>query len=322
MAGRSERKVLALSGGVGGAKLALGLAQELAPQALAVLVNTGDDFRHHGLHISPDIDTLLYTLSGRSNREQGWGLEGESWQVREALSALGVDTWFQLGDRDMATHLLRTGLLDEGQLLSAVTHRLASAMGIATTILPMAEEAVSTVVHTDEGDLPFQHYFVRRRCEPAVSGFSFRGLERARPPAPLQQLLASGAVATVVICPSNPFVSIDPILGVPGLWQQIAALQVPVLAVSPIVGGRAVKGPAAKMMAELGLPVDAAAVVRHYRQRYPGLVTHFVLDREDADLAETLRSGADDHIVVHDTLMQSLDDKRRLAQSVLQEARW
>ncbi|WP_116365170.1 2-phospho-L-lactate transferase [Parahaliea mediterranea] len=316
MAG-AGKKILALSGGVGGAKLALGLAQELPAGALAVLVNTADDFRHHGLHISPDIDTLLYTLSGRSNRAQGWGIEGETWQVREALAALGGDTWFQLGDGDLATHLLRTGLLAEGQALSAVTARLAQAMGIQSAIYPMAEEPVSTLVHTDEGELPFQHYFVRRRCEPAVSGFSFRGLDAARVPAPLQALLASGEVAAVVICPSNPFVSIDPILGVPGLWQQLAALAVPVVAVSPIIGGRAVKGPAAKMMAELGLPVDAAAVVQHYRQRYPGLVSHVVLDNEDAALADALGQSGNEEIAVHNTLMKTLDDKRQLARDVL-----
>lgn len=318
MADSSKRKVLALSGGVGGAKLALGLASELAPESLAVLVNTADDFRHHGLYISPDIDTLLYTLSGRSNRQQGWGLEGETWQVRDALEQLGVDTWFQLGDRDIATHLLRSGRLAAGDTLSEVTATLARAMGIAVQILPMSDQPVSTVVHSDAGDLPFQEYFVRRRCEPRVSGFSFRGQAGARPAPALQALLASGDVAAVVICPSNPFVSIDPVLGIPGLWRQLAGLGVPVIAVSPIIGGRAVKGPAAKMMAELGLPVDAAAVVRHYAERYPGLVSRFVLDTEDAAIAGELGQSA----VMCNTLMQTLDDKRALARFVLQQAQW
>ncbi|TXS95896.1 2-phospho-L-lactate transferase [Parahaliea maris] len=308
--------MLALSGGVGGAKLALGLARELAPESLAVVVNTADDFRYHGLTISPDIDTLLYTLSGRSNRAQGWGLEGETWLVRDALEQLGADTWFQLGDRDIATHLLRSGRLAAGDTLSEVTASLARAMGIAVQVLPMSDQSVSTVVHSDEGDLAFQEYFVRRRCEPRVTGFSFRGQAEARPAPALQALLDSGQVSAVVICPSNPFVSVDPVLGIPGLWRQLAGLGVPVIAVSPIIGGRAVKGPAAKMMAELGLPVDAAAVVRHYSEHYPGLVTEFVLDTEDAALASELEQST----VLCNTLMQTLDDKRALARFVLQLA--
>lgn len=307
------RKVLAISGGVGGAKLALGLARELPDDALSVLVNTADDFRYHGLHISPDIDTLLYTLSGRSNRQQGWGIEGETWQVRAALEQLGADTWFQLGDADLATHLMRTGRLAVGDSLSEVTATLAQAMEIHTGIIPMSDQPVSTLVHTDRGDLPFQEYFVQQRCEPRVNGFSFRGQQAATPAPALQQLLDSRTLSAVVICPSNPFVSIDPILGIPGLWQQLATLDVPVIAVSPIIGGRAVKGPAAKMMAELGLPVDAAAVVRHYTGHYPGLVSRFVLDEEDATLAEVLAQPT----AVCNTLMNTLDDKRALARFVL-----
>lgn len=319
MAGAS--RVLAVSGGVGGAKLALGLAGELAPGALGVLVNTADDFRHLGLQICPDIDTLLYTLSGRSNRSQGWGLEGETWQVREALAELGGETWFQLGDRDLATHLWRSGRLAAGEGLSAVTGGLARALGVATAVLPMSDDPVSTVVHSDEGDLPFQHYFVRRQCQPAVRGFSFRGIERARPgPALGQWLAAEPPVGAVILCPSNPFVSIDPVLGVPGLWRQLAALAAPVVAVSPIIGGRAVKGPAAKMMAELGLPVDSAAVARHYGERYPGLVDTFVIDEGDATLAGDIEALGM-RVAVTDTLMRDLEDKRRLARFALAQAR-
>lgn len=309
-----DGSLLAVSGGVGGAKLALGLAHEW-PASLSVLVNTADDFRHLGLHISPDIDTLLYTLSGRSNRERGWGLEGETWQVREALEALGGDTWFQLGDRDLATHLWRSGRLAEGDTLTGVTGKLARALGVAAEILPMSDDPVSTVVHTGEGDLPFQHYFVRRACEPAVKGFSFAGIERAAPSPALARRLAGGEVTAVVICPSNPFVSIDPILQLPGLWQQLAALSVPVIAVSPIVAGRAVKGPAAKMMTELGLPVDAGSVARHYSTRYPGLVDTFVIDTADATLADGI-AELGMTVAVTDTMMNSLDDKRRLARFV------
>jgi LPPG:FO 2-phospho-L-lactate transferase len=311
--------VLAISGGVGGAKLALGLAQECAPEALAVLVNTADDFRHLGLQICPDIDTVLYTLSGRSHRQQGWGLEGETWQVREALEALGGETWFQLGDRDLATHLWRTGALARGATLTEVTAALATALGVATPVLPMSDDPVRTVVQTDEGELPFQHYFVRRRCEPAVTGFRFEGIEDARPSPALQALLAPGGLAAVVICPSNPFVSVDPVLQLPGLWRQLAALEVPVIAVSPIVGGRAVKGPAAKMMAELGVPVDSRSVMAHYAAHYPGLVDILVIDQGDSDLAAEI-AGLGVAVAVTGTLMTSLEDKRRLARFVLKLA--
>ncbi|MBN7798030.1 2-phospho-L-lactate transferase [Parahaliea mediterranea] len=312
-------RVLALTGGVGGAKLALGLARELGPRELSLLVNTADDFKHLGLHISPDIDTLLYTLSGRSSRERGWGLEGETWQVREALENLGAETWFQLGDRDLATHLLRSGRLAAGDSLTAVTRLLGRAMGLEPEVLPMSDDPVSTVVHTAEGDLPFQHYFVRRACEPAVSGFSFEGIEGAAPNPALLERLAAGEIAAVVICPSNPFVSVDPVLQLPGLWQRIAQLSVPVIAVSPIVGGRAIKGPAAKMLAELGMPVDAGAVARHYAARYPGLVDTFVIDSADAALADSI-AELGMAVAVTGTLMESLDDKRRLARFVLARA--
>ena len=309
-------RVLAITGGVGGAKLALGLARECAPEQLAVVVNTADDFQHLGLQICPDIDTVLYTLSGRSHRQQGWGLEGETWQVREALEALGGETWFQLGDRDLATHLLRTGALARGQTLSAVTAALAGALGVATPVVPMSDDPVRTLVHTDEGDLSFQHYFVRRRCEPTVTGFSFEGIEAARPSPALQALLAPGEIAAVVLCPSNPYVSVDPVLQLPGLWRRLAALGVPVIAVSPIVAGRAVKGPAAKMMAELGVPVDTRSVMAHYAARYPGLVTHLVIDQGDSALAGEI-AGTGVAVEVTGTLMTSLEDKCRLARFVL-----
>ncbi|MBA6412551.1 2-phospho-L-lactate transferase [Parahaliea sp. F7430] len=312
-------KVLAISGGVGGAKLALGLANELEPEALAVLVNTADDFRHLGLQICPDIDTLLYTLSGRSNRSLGWGLEGESWQVMKALEELGGETWFRLGDNDLATHLWRTARLAAGESLSSVTRGLAQRMGVKVGILPMSDDSVSTVVHSDEGDLAFQHYFVRRQCEPQVSGFSFRGIEQASPSSELLQLLDSGQVAAVVICPSNPFVSVDPVLQLPGLWQKIAALQVPVVAVSPILAGQAVKGPAAKMLGELGQEVSAEAVMRHYSTHYPGFIDTFVIDQSDAALADQV-ADLGVSVAVTDTLMKSLDDKRRLARFVLSRA--
>lgn len=310
--------MLALSGGVGGAKLCLGLQAELPPSALQVLVNTADDFRHLGLYISPDIDTLLYTLSGRSNREQGWGLEGETWQVLDALAELDPgEAWFRLGDRDLATHLWRSQRLASGISLADVTRELAERFGVPSGIYPMTNSPVATEVFSDEGRLPFQRYFVQRRCEPRVHGFEFTGLDRSAPVEGLLDLLAGPPPQAVFLCPSNPFVSLDPILGVPGLWQRLAACPAPVVAVSPIVAGGALKGPAAKMMRELGLPVSATAVAQHYRQRYPGLVDCFVIDESDAKLAPDI-AALDLDVQITPTIMQTDRDKRDLARRLLE----
>lgn len=309
-------KVLALSGGVGGAKLSLGLDRILPPGNLNVLVNTGDDFEHLGLHISPDIDTLLYTLSDRANRDLGWGVEGETWHTMEALEQLGGETWFRLGDRDMATHLWRSSELARGRGLIEVTAELARSMGIATHVHPMCAGAVRTTVHTDEGDLPFQHYFVRRQCEPRVTGFSFEGASRAHPNPLVMKLLHGPEVSHIVVCPSNPFVSIDPILQVPGLWLALRDSPAPVVLVSPIVAGLAIKGPAAKMMAELQVPVTALGVAQHYSQRYPGLVDYFVIDVSDATLAPEIQQLGLEPVITQ-TVMQSLDDKKQLARACL-----
>lgn len=316
MAGAAETRVLALSGGVGGAKLALGLAEVLAPGNLHVVVNTSDDFQHLGLQICPDIDTLLYTLSGRSNPLLGWGLEGESWNTMEALEALGGDTWFRLGDRDLATHLWRTAQLSAGMSLSAVTELLAQRLGVASRVHPMSDDRVRTQVHCDEGELPFQHYFVRRRCEPLVNGIEFAGIAAARPNPSVMTLLREGGLRQIILCPSNPFVSVDPILQLPQFWQALRAARVPVVAVSPIVAGAAIKGPAAKMMQEMGVPVSAAGVAARYQRLYPGLLTHFVIDETDAEHEGTIReSGLE--VLVTATIMQSLRDKRQLARAVL-----
>ncbi len=309
-------EVLAISGGVGGAKLSLGLAGVLPEGALHVLANTADDFEHLGLHICPDIDTLLYTLSGRANQSLGWGLEGESWTVMQALESLGGETWFRLGDNDLATHLWRSARLRDGEPLSAVTAALAQRLGVASHIHPMSETPVRTLVDSDEGELPFQHYFVRRRCEPAVRGFRFAGLERAVPPDALLQLLRSPALERIVVCPSNPFVSVDPVLQVPGLWQALRDAPAPVIAVSPIVAGMAIKGPAAKMMAELDMPVTALAVAEHYARRYPGLFDHFVIDTSDATLAAAIE-GLGLRCTVAATVMKSTEDKQQLARCCL-----
>jgi LPPG:FO 2-phospho-L-lactate transferase len=299
-------KIVALAGGVGGAKLAHGLAQILPQQNLTVIVNTGDDFEHLGLSISPDLDTVCYTLAGLANVETGWGRADESWNAIANVKRLGGPDWFNLGDRDLGTHLERTRRLKEGQSLSRITHDFCQAWGVKPTVLPMSDGAVRTIVATDEGDLPFQEYFVHRRCEPRVKGFRFDGLETAEP--------APGAVAAiqsadaVVICPSNPWVSIDPILKVLQL-QSIIHRPLPIVAVSPIIGGQTVKGPAAKMYAELGIEPSALAVANHYRD----ILSAFVLDTVDTELREKIPIQS----LVTNTLMKDLTDRADLAQAVL-----
>ena len=305
-------RTLALSGGVGGAKLCLGLYRALPPDSLSIVANTGDDFELMGLHISPDLDTVAYTLAGLASESRGWGLEGETWQCMEALERLGGETWFRLGDRDLATHLRRSAALNGGEPLSAVTRQLCSALGVQCELLPMSDDPVRTVVISDEGDLPFQRYFVERRCEPAVTGFRFDGMATAQPLPRFMELLAPGAVDAVVICPSNPFVSVDPILDLPGVREALAASPAPVIAVSPLVGGRALKGPLAKMMGEMGLPVTAEGVAARYR----GLVDGFVLDERDATLASGVESLGMKTAVLP-TIMNSLADREVLARAVL-----
>ncbi len=306
----SARRVLAISGGVGGAKLAFGLAALLDPAELLIVANTGDDFEHLGLHISPDIDTLLYTLAGRADPVRGWGLAGETWQCIGALGALGGPDWFRLGDRDLATHLQRSALLRSGLTLSEATARLGAALGVRHAVVPMSDAPVRTLVDTDRASFAFQAYFVRERCEPLVRGVRFDNAAAARPAPAIGEWLEASTRPVAVICPSNPWLSVDPVLAVPGLRERLAAL--PVIAVSPIVGGRAIKGPAAKMMAELGLPVSALEVARHYR----GLADAFVIDREDEAQAEAIRVLGM-RVLVTDTVMTDAGSKRRLAADVL-----
>ena len=306
-------RVVALSGGIGGAKLALGLYRTLPPDCLMVVCNTGDDFEHLGLSISPDLDTVLYTLAGVANPETGWGRAGETWSFMRALEQLGGETWFRLGDADLATHVERTRRLAAGESLSAISEDFCRRLGVRARLLPMCDEPVRTLVHTEDGVLPFQRYFVEQRCAPRVNGFEFRGAGAARPTPALREALASESLEAVVICPSNPFISIDPILAVPGMRAAIAACRAPVVAVSPIIGGHAVKGPTAKMMAELGMPTSARAVAEHYG----GLLDGFVLDHADADQAPHI----DVPCLATRTLMASEDDKRTLAAEVLAFAR-
>lgn len=297
-------KIVALAGGVGGAKLAHGLAQVLSPEDLTVIVNTGDDFEHYGLSICPDLDTVCYTLAGLANPETGWGRVDESWKVIENASKLGGPNWFRLGDQDLGTHLERTRRLKGGEPLSSITKDFCKAWGVQHTVLPMSDQPVRTMVATVEGELAFQDYFVRRRCEPEVKGFRFDGVDSAEAAPGAVEALASADA--VVICPSNPWVSIDPIL------QLVSIQGKPVYAVSPIIGGETVKGPAAKMYRELGIEPSALAVAKHYRN----LASGFILDVVDSQLIESVR-GLNMRALVTYTVMKSHEDRRRLAVEVL-----
>ena len=303
---------LALAGGVGGAKFADGLAGVLPADRLTVAVNTADDFEHLGLRISPDLDTVTYTLAGIENPLTGWGRADESWAALEALGALGGATWFRLGDRDLALHLLRSAMARAGRPLSEIAARLAQALGVAHPIVPMSDQPVRTVVHTTEGALAFQDYFVRRGCAPAVTGFAFEGIAAAAAAPGLAERLADPGLAAVLIGPSNPYVSIAPIVGLPAVAAFLARRTAPAVAVSPIVGGAAVKGPLAKMMGELGAEVSAAGVAAHYG----ALIDGFVIDRADAALAGRLRACGLE-VAVADTVMKDRGGRRALARTVL-----
>jgi LPPG:FO 2-phospho-L-lactate transferase len=304
-----RRNVLALSGGVGGAKLACGLARVLPPGALTTVANTGDDFEHFGLHISPDIDTLTYALAGLQNEQTGWGRSDETWSFMTALGDLGGETWFKLGDRDLALHLERTRRLNSGQRLSHVTSDIARLLGVSSRILPMTDDRVQTQVVTEDGVLEFQRYFVEAQCLPKVSGFIFDGADQAHPHPDIVAAMKDPDLRAIVLCPSNPFISIGPMLAIAGLRSALAASEAPVIAVSPIIGGHAVKGPTAKMMKELGLQVDASAVAAHYH----GLIDGFVIDTVDASLANRIEVPVD----VQPTIMRDQADRERLARAVI-----
>jgi len=298
---------LAITGGVGGAKLGLGLAHQLDHRALCFAVNTGDDFEHLGWHISPDIDTLTYTLADLANPELGWGREDETWAFMDTLEALGGETWFRLGDRDLALHTTRSEMLRAGATLTQVTRHLCTRLGIAHHIYPMSDDPVRTTVLTREGPLAFQHYFVRERCRPSVTGFEFSGIEQATLNPELADQLAS--LKGIIICPSNPFVSVDPLLKIPGVRQALKDCAAPVVAVSPVIGGKAIKGPTVKMMRELNIPTTAEQVAAHYGDLLDG----FVLDEQDA----ALHGRLDVPTVVTQTVMVSLQDRIDLAAETL-----
>lgn len=312
---KNRLKIVALAGGVGGAKLAHGLAQVLPPEDLTIIVNTGDDFEHFGLYICPDLDTVCYTLAGIANPDTGWGRSGETWNMMENLSKLGGADWFRLGDKDLGTHLERTQRLKEGYSLSQITKDFCESWGIGHTVLPMSDKPVRTFVETAEGELEFQEYFVHRRCEPHVKGFWFDGVDQAEPVRGAREAIQSADA--VIICPSNPWVSIDPILATLtpsplSLGKRGWGEGKKVVAISPIIGGEAIKGPAAKMYRELGIEPSALAVANHYR----GLVTDFVLDKIDEQLNETVK-GLSMRTYVTNTLMRSHEDRKQLAIDLL-----
>jgi LPPG:FO 2-phospho-L-lactate transferase len=306
-------QVLALSGGIGGAKLALGLQHVLPPGELTVAVNTGDDFEHLGLSISPDIDTMLYTLGGVANPELGWGRAGDSWNFMAEIERLGGESWFRLGDKDLAVHIERTRRLAEGEKLSGITADFARHFGILGKVVPMSNDLVRTMVITEEGTLDFQHYFVARRCEPAVKGLAYAGAADATLVPYVQQALQDPSLLAIVICPSNPWLSIAPMLEIPAWREALNEADAPVIAVSPLVNGQAVKGPTTKIMSELQLAVSSVSIA----QFYEGVIDGFVLDKSEAELAPQI--GVATHVT--STLMKTPADKQRLAREVLDFAR-
>ena len=303
-------KVLALAGGVGGAKLALGLRDILDEESLAIVVNTGDDEEFFGLHVSPDLDTVMYTLGGIANPDTGWGISGETFRSLNRLRQYGVDTWFNLGDLDMATHIRRTQLLGQGNTLSEVTNSLCSSLGIAHSIFPMTDDTLKTIVITEISEMSFQEYFVKNRCDPRVVSLRFDSPSECSPSPGFVTALNESDL--LVFCPSNPFLSVDPILAVTGVRKKIENFRGARIAVSPIVGGEAIKGPAGKILRELGHEVSCVGVAK----RYVDLCDVFIIDNVDADLASTIEKLGM-RVVVTNTIMNNDQEKRTLAREIL-----
>ena len=303
-------KVLALAGGVGGAKLVLGLSKILKPEELSIVVNTADDDMFHGLHVSPDVDTVIYALAGLTNKTTGWGVDGDSFRTLSALKRLGDETWFQLGDLDLATHIKRTSMLRAGKSLSEATQHLAKNLGILHDVIPMSDDSVKTKAITKSEELDFQDYFVRRKCEPAIQEIKFEGISTAKPS---QQFIdAISQAETIIICPSNPIVSIAPIIELPGIKELISNFKGKRIAVSPIIGKQALKGPAAKMMMELNEDVSSIGVAK----RYIGICDWFVIDKADTEEANEIEKlGMNVHIT--STIMNSDEEKIDLANKIL-----
>ncbi len=305
-------RLVALSGGVGGAKLVSGLSQIIPAQELTIIANTGDDFRWHGLLVCPDLDTIVYTLSGLASQDKGWGVDGDTFHCLNRLRELGGEDWFRVGDRDFATHIYRTELLAAGWSLTDVTRRFCTSNGIRAAVLPMTDSPVPTMVHTEDGTMAFQDYFVRHRCEPHVRGFTFQGIESARPAAGLMDALY--AAEGIILCPSNPFISIGPILGVPGIRTALRQTEAKVIAVSPIIAGEAVKGPAAAMLSQLGHEVSAAGVAA----LYDDFLDLLILDSRDNELVPRLSSSGLETLTTQ-TMMETEASRTQLAGHIV---RW
>lgn len=311
----NDSSVVVLTGGIGGTKLVLGLSHIIAGSRLTAIVNTGDDFVHLGLSICPDLDTLIYTLAGEVNQETGWGCRDETWQFMAALERLGGATWFRIGDRDLATHIMRSNLLSAGETLTDVTGTLRRKLGVRTRVLPMTDSPVRTTVVTDDGRLDFQHYFVRDRAEPVVRAIDYVGARSAEPSAAVAAALSDPDLGAIIIAPSNPYLSIDPILAVPGLREAVRNAAAPIIAVAPIVAGKAIKGPTAKIMRELAIEPSSAAVAEHYGDLLDG----YIVDRQDRNTVSGMEK-LDLRLRICDTIMQSNDDKIRLARDTLEFA--
>jgi LPPG:FO 2-phospho-L-lactate transferase len=308
-----DGSILVLSGGIGGAKLCLGLQRVLPSGSVRVIVNTGDDFQHLGLYISPDIDTTLYTLAALANPELGWGRRDETWTFMQVLGTLGGPTWFTLGDGDLALHVERTRRLAAGERLTTITADVARHFGVASGVIPMSDHPVRTIVQTADGELGFQEYFVRERCRPPITRVRFAGADSACLPDAAILSLRDPSLRAIVIAPSNPYLSIDPILAVPGVHAAVRAAGVPVIAVTPIIAGAAIKGPTVKIMGELGIAASPLAIVDHYE----GLIDGFVLDSRDASILSQIPLPAR----TCNTLMLTLEDRERVASAVIEFAR-
>lgn len=302
--------IVALAGGMGGAKLADGL-QRVVGEACTVVVNTGDDFELHGLALAPDLDTVMYSLAGIGNSQTGWGVAGDTFNNLDMISRYGGEDWFRIGDRDLATHLLRTQMLRTGLTLTQVTESLAQALGVRAAILPMCNEPVATIVNTNAGELAFQEYFVHRRWQPVLKSYRFHGIEKARVTPEVTAAIRNAQA--IVFCPSNPFVSIEPILNVKGMRELLQKTRVPKIAVSPIVGGEAVKGPAAKMFQELGMEASAFQVAKLMR----GVADRFVLDKVDEAQARRIKDLGM-RVWVTNTIMGNDVDRERLASEIVE----
>ncbi len=309
-----NKKVVALSGGVGGAKLSQGLAAEIPPEDLTVIVNTGDDSDHYGLFVTPDIDTQLYTLSGRADLARGWGRKDETWHAMDAMRELGADIWFNVGDKDLGLNLMRTMRLAKGDRLTEITADFARAFGLRETLLPMSDKPVSTLLKCEDADYEFHDWFVAERCAPPVKEIVFRGADEAEMTQEVTAALADPTLAAVIVCPSNPYLSIAPILAVPGLRQALVECAAPVVGVTPVVGGAAIKGPTATMMATFGVPVTAASAAALHADIFDG----YILDERDADqVAEFAAIDGGLPVALADTMMTDITAKRRLARAVL-----